>query len=102
MHTVSQNYTHTHTHKRKRGEFIPNILQAKCLLLSHTQLYLQPLSENAASITHEQGLACSKSVSMDLTVELSQPPLTMYLYVVGGWFSEADDLAGEAFKRNLR
>ena len=71
VHTHTYTHTHTglylhaqqvrlHVHTtHRRGEFIANILQANCLLLSHTQLYLQPLSENTGNITHEQGLACS-------------------------------------------
>ena len=60
-----------------------NILQANCLLLSHTQLYLQLLSENAGNVTHEQGLACSQNVNMDLIVELFHPSLPVYLYFPG-------------------
>lgn len=67
----------------RQVRFLPNILRANCLLLSHTQLYLQPLSENTARITHEQGVAYSQSVNMDLTAILSHTSLTVYLYFPG-------------------
>ena len=86
-----------------RQQFAPNILQANCLLLSHTQLYLQPLSENTGSITHERGLACSYSVSMDLIVELLHPSLTLYLYFprpeVITVFQEGEDFTNTSVSR---
>lgn len=62
-----------------RGKFILNIFWADCLLLSRTQLYLQPISENTGSITHQEGVAPSYSVGIDVIGELFHCSLTVYL-----------------------